>query len=199
MNPDRILLLSLLLVLAVSFVATSIRAYPSGPPPGVTGGFGERTCSQKGCHDSYELNAGKSLGLGDVLISDFPKQYQPGMTYPIQVTITHTQDREVWGFQLAARVKEAGAQAGELQPMDANTQIVPEKGIQYIEHTLEGTHSNVFEFNWVAPSSPVGDIILHAAGNAGDGSLSPDGDYIYSASATIAAPSDRGGPTRRAP
>ena len=188
MNPSRILLLSVVVVSASSFVATSIRAYPGGPPPGVTGGFGERTCNQSGCHNSYELNAGRTSGLGDLVISSVPDQYQPGVTYSVKVTITHTEGRDAWGFQLAARVKETGAQAGEFKPTDGNTQTLLEKGIQYMEHTLGGTNSNVFEFNWVAPSSPAGDVILHAAGNAADGSLSPDGDYIYSSSATLRAP-----------
>ncbi|OFV96564.1 MAG: hypothetical protein A3H28_15960 [Acidobacteria bacterium RIFCSPLOWO2_02_FULL_61_28] len=188
MNPSRILLLSVAAVSALSFVATSIRAYPGGPPPGVTGGFGERTCNQSGCHNSYELNAGRTSGLGDLVISGVPDQYQPGMTYSVRVTITHTEGRDAWGFQLAARVKESGAQAGEFKPTDGTTQTLLEKGIQYIEHTLEGTNSNVFEFNWVAPSSSTGEIVLHAAGNAADGSLSPDGDYIYSSSATLRAP-----------
>ena len=187
MNPSRILLLSVAAVSALSFVATSIRAYPGGPPPGVTGGFGERTCNQSGCHNSYELNAGRTSGLGDLVISGVPDQYQPGMTYSVRVTITHTEGRDAWGFQLAARVKESGAQAGEFKPTDGTTQTLLEKGIQYIEHTLEGTNSNVFELNWAAPSSSTGEIVLHAAGNAADGSLSPDGDYIYSTSATIAA------------
>ena len=172
--------------LIVLFVAGSVGAYPTGPPPGVTGGFGEATCSQRGCHDSYELNAGKAKNLGDIVISDFPKQYEPGKTYPIKMMITHTSDdRMVWGFQLAARMKEAGTQAGELKPMDTNTQVVPEKGIQYIEHTMEGTFSNSFEFNWVAPGSSVGDVVLNAAGMAGNGDLSSTGDYIYATSVTI--------------
>ena len=188
MNPGRILLLSVAAVSALSFVANSIRAYPGGPPPGVTGGFGERTCNQSGCHNTFALNEGRTSGLGDLVISGVPEQYQPGMTYSVKVTITHTEGRDAWGFQLAARVKETGAQAGEFKPTDGNTQTLLEKGIQYMEHTLGGTNSNVFELNWAAPSSSTGEIVLHAAGNAADGSLSPDGDYIYSSSATIRAP-----------
>jgi len=187
MYLSRILLLSVVVVSTSSFVATSIRAYPGGPPPGVTGGFGERTCNQSGCHNTFALNEGRTSGLGDLVISGVPEQYQPGMTYSVKVTITHTEGRDAWGFQLAARVKESGAQAGEFKPTDGTTQTLLEKGIQYIEHTLEGTNSNVFELNWAAPSSSTGEIVLHAAGNAADGSLSPDGDYIYSTSATIAA------------
>ena len=199
LNPGRILLWNIVFVAALSFVATSIRAYPGGPPPGVTGGFEERTCNQSGCHNTYALNEGRTAGLGDLVLSGLPEQYQPGKSYSVTVTLSHTQDRNAWGFQMAARVKESGAQAGEFKPADGNTQILLEKGIQYLEHTLEGTNSNVFRFNWVAPGSPVGDVILHAAGNAADGGLSPDGDYIYSTSATIRAPTAGGAPPRQAP
>ena len=60
-----------------------------------------------------------------------------------------------------------------------------EKGIQYIEHTRDGIDFNVFDFTWVAPSSSVGEVIMHAAGNAADGDLTPEGDYIYTTSATV--------------
>ena len=199
MKPSRIVLLSILLVSTSGFVANSIRAYPGGPPPGVTGGFGERTCNQSGCHNTFTLNEGRTSGLGDLVISGLPEQYEPGKSYSVKVTITHTEGREAWGFQLAARAKQTGAQAGELKATDGNTQTLVEKGIQYIEHTLGGTNSEVFEFNWVAPGSPAGDVIIHAAGNAADGSLSPDGDYIYSTSATIAAPTGSGALPRRVP
>lgn len=176
----------------VILVCSPIRAYPAGAPPAVTGGFGEETCAK--CHNTYELNAGRSSGLGDLAVSGLPEQYQPGKTYPVKVEVAHTQDRAAWGFQLAARLKESGAQAGELKPMDASTQILSEKGIQYVEHTADGIFSNVFEFNWVAPDSPVGDVIVNVVGNAANGDASPTGDYIYSTSVTI--PASHEGSTR---
>lgn len=183
---SRFILPLLSILLTAYFAATSIRAYPTGPDPAVTGGFGEPTCNQSGCHNTFELNAGRALGLGDLSIAGLPKQYEPGKTYPIKLAITHTQDRGAWGFQLAARVKATGAQAGELRTVDDDrVQILVEKDIQYIEHVEKGTQFNVFEFNWVAPSSPVGEVIMHAAGNAANGDISADGDYIYSTSVTV--------------
>ena len=137
------------------------------------------TCKQSGCHDSFELNAGKAAGLGDIVIEGFPKQYEPGMTYPVKLTVTHTGDRKLWGFQLATRVKETGAQAGVLKPIDGSTVVVEEKSIQYIEHTLTGNRTNVFSFSWVAPNSSMGAVVANAAGNATNGDESPEGDYIY--------------------
>ena len=187
MNARFTLLLSIFLpVCVLSLLVTSLRAYSGGPDAGVTGGFGEPTCNQSGCHNSLELNAGRALGLGDVVVTGFPKLYEPGRMYSIKLAVTHTQDRKYWGFQLATRVKETGAQAGELKPTDGGTQVVVGKnGIPYLEHTLEGIATNTFNFSWVAPSGPGGDVIINVAGNAADGGGSPDDDYIYSTSVTV--------------
>lgn len=67
-----VLLLSLLLAVYAMFVGTSIvssvRAYPGGPDPAVTGGFGEPTCNPSGCHNSFELNAGRASGLAGRIV-----------------------------------------------------------------------------------------------------------------------------------
>lgn len=177
---------SVLLLVSWILLTISVRAYGSGPDAAKTGGFGEVTCSQSGCHVSFDLNEGKAKGLGELMISGLPKQYEPGRMYPITLAVAHTEGRGYWGFQLAARVKETGAQAGELKPIDGSTQIVDEKGIQYIEHTLQGIAANTFEFIWVAPGSPAGEVIVHASGNAADGNGSPEGDYIYNTSVSVA-------------
>ena len=184
MRSSAILVATLLVAVSV-LVSIPIGAYPAGPPPGASGGFGETTCIQ--CHKSYTLSAGRALALGDVVISGFPNQYEPAKTYPVKLEITHTKDRMLWGFQLTTRLKGAGTQAGELKPKDANTQVLVEKDIQYIGHTGEGIFSSVFEFTWVAPSSPVGAIVIDAAGNAANGDGSPTGDYIYSTTLTISS------------
>ena len=162
----------------------SVRAYPKGAPPGVTGGFGEQTCNE--CHDSYMLNEGRTKSFGDVVVTGFPKEYTPGQTYPIKVEITHQQDGGAWGFQLATRAKETHAQAGTLKPTDDHTQILSMQSIDYITHTADGTFSNVFEFTWAAPASAVGEIVVNTAANAANGDASPVGDYIYSTSLSMA-------------
>src|SRR5919201_730472 len=106
-----ILLIAMLLV-----AVASLHAYPKGAPPGVTGGFGEGTCNE--CHDSYALNAGRAAGLGDIVVTGFPKEYKAGESYPIKVEITHQQDSGAWGFELATRAKDTHAQAGTLKPID---------------------------------------------------------------------------------
>jgi hypothetical protein len=172
-------------VLFGAVVAIPLRAYPKGPPAGVTGGFGEETCAK--CHKTYAVNAGREKTLGDLVVTGLPAQYQPGETYALKVEVTHERDGGVWGFQLAARTKGAGAQAGTLEPKDTGTQVVTDKGIQYIEHTAEGIFANVFEFSWTAPAGPVGDVAIDVAANAADGDASPVGDYIYSSRVIVPA------------
>lgn len=185
MNRASIAPVLIVVPLMWAVIVTTIGAYPNGPEPAVTGGFGEPTCSQSGCHTSYEVDAGKALGLGDLVISGFPETYDPGQTYAIKLAVTHTEERYAWGFQLAVRIAESGVQAGELQPADDTTQVLVENGTQYIEHTMDGTATNTFDFVWVAPSGAVGDIVVHATGNAADGDMFPEGDYIYTTSITM--------------
>jgi hypothetical protein len=186
-NTETLLSMFGIITMVFLLIVGSVGAYPAGPPPGVTGGFSEPTCNREGCHVTYTLNQGRTAGLGDLVVTGFPKQYEPGKTYPVKITITHdSADRAAFGFQLAARAKKSQAQAGKLQPTGSNTQAVEENGVQYVEQTLEGTLSNVFEFNWVAPATSVGEIVVHAAGNAGNGDGSPEGDYIYATSIDIA-------------
>jgi hypothetical protein len=174
-----------LILVGASLVDTPVRAYSAGPDPATTGGFKEATCNQDGCHNSFAVNAGKEKKLGDLVFEGLPTKYEPGKTYPIKVTLTHKDGRQYWGFELATRVKETGAQAGKLTPADKMTQVIDEKGIQYIEHTIDGTESNTFAFNWVAPDKPVGEVSVDVAGNAADGDGGPEGDYIYTANATM--------------
>lgn len=159
------------------------QAYPLGAPAGVTGAAGEETCVK--CHNTNALNAGRTEKLGDLALGGFPEKYEPGKAYTVTVELTHEQGRMAFGFQLAARTASGGMQAGALKPVDSHTQLVSDKGLQYIGHTREGTFSNVFEFTWTAPAPGAGDVLVGAAGNAADGDASPVGDFIYSTSVTI--------------
>jgi hypothetical protein len=179
------LLLCVLLTAYSVLVVTSTAAFSGGPDLGHTGGFDEPTCQTSGCHADFELNSGRAKGLGDLVLEGLPEQYEPGKTYPVTLTITHVDGRQYWGFQAASRVKATGAQAGQLKATDQDTQVLEAKGVQYIEHTLLGIPTNTFTFDWVAPGSPAGDVIVHVAGNAADGSGEASGDYIYTTSVTL--------------
>ena len=125
-------------------------ARSSGPPAGRTGDFGETSCTA--CHSGNAINAAG----GTLTISGVPSNYTPGQTYPITVTISKSGQTR-WGFELSARIVSGATQGGTLIASDtANTQIVTQNNIQYIEHTSAGTQvgagQGVWTFNWKACS-----------------------------------------------
>jgi len=174
-----------LLPAAMLGAAALLMSFSRGPLPKLTGGFGEVTCA--GCHSSYPLNEGRARG-GIFHIGGVPILYVAGQTYPITVVIGHP-GQSRWGFELAARFAASGKQAGKLVPADGMTQVLEAAGIQYIEHTVEGTRSGTadgpveYHFNWVAPDPSGGRVLFNAAGNAADADNSVTGDYIYTAGA----------------
>ena len=177
---------ALLLVLAIPII---VYAFSTGPISGVTGGFGEPTCSQSGCHVGTAVNGGP----GSVAIP-VPSSYTSGEIIPITVTVSDP-DQQRWGFELSARIEtgpQAGQRAGELIPgTDGNTQRRPDlSGVQYISHTSLGTRNGTtggasFNFMWQAPDVSEGPVVFHAAGNAANGNFAPSGDRIYTTSATL--------------
>ena len=192
---------ALLVVLTIPII---VYAFSAGPISGVTGGFGEPTCNQSGCHVGTAVNGGP----GNVAIS-VPSSYTSGEMIPITVTVSDS-DQQRWGFELSART-EGGEPAGTLIPgTNGFTQRRPDlNGVQYISHTQAGTRSGTsggasFDFMWQAPDVSEGPVIFHAAGNAANNNFGPSGDRIYTTSATSRPPDGsvgcaRAGTTRPRP
>jgi hypothetical protein len=177
--------LLVLLPLLTMVIHGLLYAFSAGPLPQLTGGFGEKTCVL--CHNSFELNAGRTIG-GVFYILGVPKTYTGGTSYPITVVIGHP-GQSRWGFELSARHRSSGTQAGRLVPVDDLTQVKEAGGVEYIEHTSVGNREHTmdgtveFHFNWVAPDPKGGPVQFNAAGNAANSSRDPSGDYIYTAGA----------------
>ncbi|MBI4460437.1 MAG: hypothetical protein HY648_10320, partial [Acidobacteria bacterium] len=166
-------------------VGILVYAFSAGPPSGVTGGFGELTCAQAGCHTGTAVNGGP----GNVTIST-PATYTSGTTYPIHVIVSDSTAQR-WGFELSART-QSGQQAGTLiAGSDGNSQLLsPINGIQYVGHTLLGSRGGVavsvsYDFSWQAPDTSAGPVIFHAASNGANNDLSTTGDHVYTTSATV--------------
>jgi hypothetical protein len=167
------------------------RAYAEGPPGGYTHAPGERDCTV--CH----LGMGRNTGPGKFTITA-PAAYQLGQTYSIVVANTTTdQSRRRWGFQLTA-LTTGKSQAGNLENVDANTQVVNGQGPgfdrQYIEHTQDGTFAGQtggshWTFNWTAPSMDVATVTFYAAGNQANDDGNSTGDQIYTTSVIARSPS----------
>ena len=176
------------LSLILSTLPVLILAYEYGPPPGVTGAPGDKTCIQSGCHSGTP-----NSGPGNVRIllpSGNTGTYTPGQTMQIMVQITDS-TKTAYGFQLTARSGSGSAtQAGYLTPgSDGHTQVFCPDGnppvgtacaapftIQDIEHTEAGWMSSIgtsgsytYTFNWTAPASAVGTVTMYVAANCGPG------------------------------
>ena len=177
---------TLLLMPAVFLgMAPAVLGYSHGPLPKLTAGFSEQTCLM--CHSGHQLNEGRALG-GVFQIDGVPTTYASGQSYSIKILIGQLKQKR-WGFELSARFADSGKQAGRVVPADNLTQVKEDGGIQYIEHTAEGTRAGLanglaeFRFNWVAPDPSSGTVLFNAAGNAADNSNDPTGDFVYTAGA----------------
>jgi uncharacterized protein (TIGR03437 family) len=182
-------------------VLPSVQAKISpGPPLAMTGAPEEGTCI--GCHYTYGgADSVPNLGPGRVQITGLPAHYTFGQSYAVTVTVTANEaSTRRWGFELTAlTANDSSATAGELVVTDAlrvlkRSGSVLDKARVYLSHndedgtSLGRTGANNWKFDWIAPSSSAGEISFYAAGNAADGQVTPEGDYIYTTLATVKPP-----------
>jgi hypothetical protein len=170
--------------LAAAVLATTVRlmashAYAEGAPPGFSGGFKEDSCHA--CHFHAEVNAPG----GRVTIEGVPERFADGERYTLIVTLTRTGMKRA-GFQLAARFKDSGAQAGTLAPGSGERERVAverQGGVQYAGHkqagsSVGGADAARWTIEWTAPKRG-GPVMFHVSANAADGNDSADGDFVY--------------------
>jgi cytochrome c5 len=156
-------------------------AYAEGAPPGFSGGFSEQSCHA--CHFHGEVNSGPER----VTIAGAPERFEAGETYALTVTLRRP-DMKVAGFQLTARFKDDGAQAGMLAIApadDARVKVETQGGVQYVNQRKEGTalaeaHTSRWSVSWTAPDA-ARPVVFHVAANAGDGDGTAEGDYVETA------------------
>jgi hypothetical protein len=171
--------------LAAAVLATTVRlmashAYAEGAPPGFSGGFKEESCHA--CHFHEEPNSGG----GRLTIEGVPAKFEAGQRYTLTVALTRAGMKRA-GFQLAARFKDGGAQAGTLAPGPGEgerVKVESSSGVQYAGQKKAGSlvADDVARWTlvWTAPERG-GPVIFHAAANAADGNESADGDFVYTA------------------
>ena len=173
--------------LAAAVLATTVRlvashAYAEGAPPGFSGGFKEESCHA--CHFHAEPNSGG----GRVTIEGVPRGSRPDKRYTLTVTLTRSGMKRA-GFQLAARFKDSGAQAGTLSPgpdEGERVRVESQGGVQYAGQKQAGSSVGAADaarwtIEWTAPDRG-GPVIFHVAANAADGNESADGDFVYTQS-----------------
>jgi hypothetical protein len=173
------------------------RGYESGPPPAMTGGFGESNCRE--CHFDHALNDARYT----LFLEGLPDRYESGRKYILTVRLEPAP--RAGGFELSARFADGprqGAQAGLLQSTGEFVQIVelsappaqeadeaPQRSsapfsqspLLYAQHTLLGNRPGPKGWTvvWTAPQTAASPVVLNVAANAADGDTSPLGDFIY--------------------
>lgn len=183
--------LALVAVLSTPRVAAT---FPSGSPGGFAGNnldvdsLGNnvvRTCNDRGCHQSFELNS----GTGGVSLS-VPSGVEPGETVAVTVTVDNTTPPadgsatgRRQGFEVAAR-DPGNVGAGTFTITDASTSRLLFGGDPGVTHSISGTTVSSWSFDWTAPAAP-GPVTFYAAGNAANGDGFKAGDYIYTTTATV--------------
>ncbi|MAV69216.1 MAG: hypothetical protein CMG04_00175 [Candidatus Marinimicrobia bacterium] len=147
--------------------------YSSGPPSG----YANNSPNNQNCTSCHSGVA--NSGDGSISFSGLPYAYSIGETYEIQLTVNGTNSRG-YGFQVG--VQSGNSSAGSLNTNNNSTGI--EQNGNLIQHSTRGV-SGVWIFDWLAPSSDIGEVTISASGLATGGSSGTGGDYTYTFSKTI--------------
>jgi uncharacterized protein (TIGR03437 family) len=133
--------------------------------------------------------------------------YTPGQRQTIRVTVSHPESSR-WGFQFTARLaSDENTKAGVITPNN-NVQVNCDPSgsapcgsdREFATHTSAGTlsganRSATFSFEWTAPATASGDVVLYASGIAADNSGSNTGDYVYTTRLVISPAAAQQRPT----
>ena len=152
--------------------------------PAKTGAPGENNCTQ--CH-SGTVQSGS--GVNDLTYSG-GSSYSPSNTYTLDLSLTGGSNKN--GFQIVA-LDGSNQMAGSWSVTDAaNTTTQTSGGKSYLNHTGSGTGLTSWSFDWVAPSSDIGDITFYLATNITNNDFSTGGDDIYLSQLTISSGTSTG-------
>jgi hypothetical protein len=167
------------LLASTSLLGAALLRYPEAPPLAHTGGFREPTCHA--CHFGVDPDPPG----GALRIEGLPPLVTAGTTRRVTVVL-EDETMRVAGFQLAARFSD-GRQAGSFGRLDDGVAAHADgsPAVIYVHHTgagiaLSSAGGRHWSFDWTAPAE-AGEVVFHAAGNAGDGDGSPFGDHVRTA------------------
>lgn len=154
-------------------------AYAEGAPPGFTGGFTEQSC------DACHFHAAPNAGPGRLTIDGVPERFVAGQAYRVTIALTQP-GMKLAGFQLAARFKDDGGQAGTLakeSDKDMSIGVETQSGVQYAGQRRDGATVTIpnesrWTVMWTAPSA-TRTVLFHVAANGANGDERADGDYVY--------------------
>jgi uncharacterized protein (TIGR03437 family) len=182
------------IAIALVLAALPAAANVSGLPVAHTGGFGEPTCSQIGCH---RLAPSPASNTATVRIE--VGAYVPGATQQVRVII-ESGFASRWGFQLTARPRNDNAlPAGVFEALNLFTAVRCPNGnfgpcnageVEYVTQTSVGTNAGgrsgrqVYGFNWTSPASDIGPVDFAVAALASNNDGGTNGDFTATATTT---------------
>lgn len=180
-----------LFLAALGFIITSGTLRTAGPGARLTNAPGEGTCTS--CHGGTAISSGTNW---DRIRMDAPftgNGYIPDSVY--RITISSRQAGIVkYGFQATVLTETGDNPAGDLRTLDTRVQRytsnVSGQTRQYMGHTSSGTSavtgdSVAWTFEWTAPSSNVGNVVLYLSFMSTNNNNASSGDVIYVKTFTI--------------
>ena len=165
--------LSTLLLLASLFSESGGRN--SGGPTGQ--GYAHNAPNFNNCTSCHSGTV--NTGNGSVVFTNLPDGYTPGETYSIGVTVEGSNER---GFGFQAIAQSGNNVAGQLA-LSSSSESAEMNG-NYIQHSSRTT-SGSWVFDWIAPSSDVGDVTFSVSGLATGGNSGNGGDDVYTFSIDV--------------
>ncbi|MBK7964601.1 MAG: hypothetical protein IPK10_04405 [Bacteroidetes bacterium] len=173
--------LGALSVIAI-IISTAFGILSDNGKAGYTGSPGELKCDD--CHSTY---GNSNTGPGSIYVTSSMSnwQYVPGQTYTVNVIVKQT-GKPLFGVGFEA-LTSTNANAGSLvitNTAKTQTKTKTVSGItrNNVVHQQNGGLQNdsmIFTFNWVAPTSNLGNITFYFAGIAANNNGNEDNDYVY--------------------
>ena len=157
-------------------------AYSGGAPAGFSGP--EQNCAA--CHDTF---GDADTGTGSVSI-DAPGAFSAGTPVPITVSLDNTTPAapaRKQGFEVSVRdAQDPSVYVGAFDLGGSDQVRLAQGDARFVTHTRAGSEASSWSFAWVPPADAPAEVIVYLSGNAANGDGGSEGDYVYTASRSLA-------------
>ncbi|MGB1205833.1 MAG: choice-of-anchor V domain-containing protein [Chitinophagales bacterium] len=157
----------------------------SSPPISRTGSPGDESVTCRSCHVGNPLNA-DNASISAIISQNGAAvtSYTPNETYDVEMAIIAVTDlgpSTRYGFEMTVEAADSTHHGTWIA--GANTRIKGGES-EYINHQSANNAISTWTFQWMAPSSDVGDLTFYVAGNMANGG-GTSGDYIYTSNVSL--------------
>lgn len=154
-----------------------------GAPAGRSGAPGDSTCGTSSCHSGTLNSGGASI---DLRLNDGSREYEPGASNTLTISINNAQDDSKNGFEILA-LDAAGNNFGSWELVNADeTQLrAGSDSRSYVTHTRTGNSKNSWQVDWVAPENATDTVTFYLAVNDANNDGGRTGDQIYTTTLSV--------------